>query len=296
MRVSEARDDLELTLGEGGAIEGRVLVAPGVDPAGTVVGFHRGDGEPRTVRVGADGRYRLDGLAVGPWEVTRRGEELDPARSSTTFASGPPQRPAFNCEVREGETTTFDLDLRDAPPCVVKGRLTVPGVDLSGWTASLVTASIALQDDLVASGLLAADGSFELTKDLPGRYRLLLQAPPAGSGRLEVDEVLELAPGENPWSLALAFGSVDGSGAPTGAGAEEVLEYTWQAAPAGRELKVSQRIVVGDGGRFALPFVPAGEGKVAKYRAPDPGEHWGEWIELARFDVGAGEALALPLP
>jgi RNA polymerase sigma-70 factor (ECF subfamily) len=47
--------ELELTLVQGGAIEGRARTAPGVDPTGLLLAFHRGDGDIETVRLGPDG-------------------------------------------------------------------------------------------------------------------------------------------------------------------------------------------------------------------------------------------------
>src|SRR5690606_27515975 len=116
---------LDVRLGEGGVLEGRVLPPPGRSAAGTIVGISRGDGYARTVRVGADGRFLFDRLIPGRYHVVRHDRELrsGPPRSFGTFGtfgtSGIGELP-WSCEVFDGRTTRHDLDLST---CVVRGRL-----------------------------------------------------------------------------------------------------------------------------------------------------------------------------
>jgi hypothetical protein len=50
--------DLDFELLRGGTIEGTVRVAPGLDPAGVIVGANRFDAHPRTQRADEQGRFR----------------------------------------------------------------------------------------------------------------------------------------------------------------------------------------------------------------------------------------------
>jgi RNA polymerase sigma-70 factor (ECF subfamily) len=102
--------DLELELTRGGSIEGRVLLPDGRDGEGTIVGVNHGDGAPRTLRAGAQGRFRFDGLAPGRWQVLAAESEIRPNYTfSTSVAATEPIE--WSCEVVAGRTTSFDLDL-----------------------------------------------------------------------------------------------------------------------------------------------------------------------------------------
>ena len=53
----------------GGAISGRVMRAEGGPAEGAVVSVARGGVQMQQVTVGADGAFRLSGLAAGPWDL-----------------------------------------------------------------------------------------------------------------------------------------------------------------------------------------------------------------------------------
>ena len=93
-----------------GEIEGRVVFSDGRDAAGVIVGLHRGDNGPRTQRAGPDGRFRFEGLTPGPYEVLQMEQEIDPY-TTTASSGGPAYEVEWSCEVFEGRTTRFDLEL-----------------------------------------------------------------------------------------------------------------------------------------------------------------------------------------
>ncbi|HVS19821.1 MAG TPA: carboxypeptidase-like regulatory domain-containing protein [Planctomycetota bacterium] len=101
---------LELALGRGGAIEGRVLVPAGESAAGRVVGAHRGDGRAISTRASEDGTYRFDGLMPGHWHVFPLAEEYRPHEGTYSSTSSSEPLP-WSCRVEEGRTTRFDLQL-----------------------------------------------------------------------------------------------------------------------------------------------------------------------------------------
>ncbi|NUP94709.1 MAG: hypothetical protein HUU28_00955 [Planctomycetaceae bacterium] len=101
---------LAFELVRGGLIEGIVILPDGKDAEGTIVGISRCDGFPRTQRAGAGGRFRFEGLTPGNWQVLHRTQEIDPDSTSSTMSTG--SKPIeWSCEVRDGRTTRFDLDL-----------------------------------------------------------------------------------------------------------------------------------------------------------------------------------------
>src|SRR5262249_16956395 len=121
---------------DGGAIEGHVLVAQGKEASGVIVAANRGDGRARTTRSGADGAFHFDGLTPGRWNVTRAQAEISPNRSTTSSWDGETKdvEPPWDCVVDEGRTTRFDVDVRDAAPCVVIGHVEVNHAPATGWS------------------------------------------------------------------------------------------------------------------------------------------------------------------
>ncbi|MBL8803083.1 MAG: sigma-70 family RNA polymerase sigma factor [Planctomycetes bacterium] len=101
---------VEIELGRGGAIEGRVVRADGSAAEGAIVGLSCGDGFGFTLRAGPGGLYRAEGLTPGQWQVLPRSEELRP-ESSTLRQSDGGARIEWSCQVREGEVTRFDVQL-----------------------------------------------------------------------------------------------------------------------------------------------------------------------------------------
>lgn len=108
--VPDESTALEFALVRGGVIEGVVLLPGGVDAEGTILGLSRGDGFGRSYRAGPGGRYRFEGLTPGPWQVLELDREVDPQTGGTVrMRSSEPIE--WSCEVRDGRTTRFDLDL-----------------------------------------------------------------------------------------------------------------------------------------------------------------------------------------
>jgi hypothetical protein len=79
-------------------------------PKARSLGLSRGDGFGRSYRAGPAGRYRFEGLTPGSWQVLQLDREVDPQTGGTvrTRESEPIE---WSCEVSDGRTTRFDLDL-----------------------------------------------------------------------------------------------------------------------------------------------------------------------------------------
>ena len=97
-----------------GAIEGRVLANAGVKLRDLVVGAARGDGRPFSVRTDAEGRFRFETLSPGRWLLRIQREDIDPNGVTSELRDTPESDAPFpsSCEVRAGETTRADIDLR----------------------------------------------------------------------------------------------------------------------------------------------------------------------------------------
>jgi hypothetical protein len=117
--------DLDVVLRPGGTLTGTVTgIQPGVSADwlrenGPVVLAERRDLWPRTARVDADGKFRIEHLSPGPWHVflPRSGRQIE----GTDFGHGgsgggksEPEPPTeWNVEIREGGETSITLDVSD---------------------------------------------------------------------------------------------------------------------------------------------------------------------------------------
>ncbi len=276
--------ELEIVLVRGGAIEGRVIVAEGMEPEGIVLVFHRGDGRLRTLRTGR-GTYRIEGLTPGPWEVRAIEHELDPERSSTFFGSRSFASWQWSCEVIDGATTRHDVDLTEWAPGTLEGRFELVGHTTEGWSAALERHMTGGRHEVVGSSPLPADGRFQLGPARAGEYTLVLRGPSEASGRLELSESLSLVPGSNTWSLALQAGRLEGSGAfPSGA-RERFYEYRWERTLEGRKLSSLVRIIPSADGSFAISTIPSGPATIQRNDPPGAGQRMARWEVVAEFDV-----------
>lgn len=183
---------LELELRSAGALEGRVLVPPGKSSAGRIVGVSNGWAVAHTASADDEGAFRIEGLEPGRYQVR---ECLPPARSVETLGtwSSDTLEPVWDCEVRPGETTRFDLDLRGAEDFVLEGRLVLPA-GATGWRAELRRTS-GPQLSFPPTPL-GAEGEFRFALGRGGSVLLSVT-----DGEQSFGQELTLAPGRNPWTL-----------------------------------------------------------------------------------------------
>lgn len=259
-----ATEGVELFLSAGGALEGRVVLAGGADPTGSIVGVSRGDGQARTRRVGPDGGYRFEGLMPGPWLVSLREEEVFAGHTSisTSTQSEPP--PSFDdiewsCRVYEGETTTFDLRPDERQAHVLSGRLQVTGG--GAWSAALIPAGKFFGEGGNETAL-DPSGRFELSMAEPGEYQLILRGIFEESGEQYLIDTVSLSGSRTQWEYELETAALtvenlepwDGDGAPH-------LVHFWEGA---RELMCITLLEPDADGICRLEAVPIGAGKLVR--------------------------------
>lgn len=214
------REDVELdvTLDAGGTVTGHVLVPRGESPAGVEVRLSRGDMRVHEAVADAEGFYRIERLAPGPYMVlaertrssARRGGGSALGIERVTRAS---HEFSWRLEVRSGETTRFDVDLLALAPARLEGRFLVDGRPQTAAAARLLPRSEPWRARPFSAGehSLAADGSFRFEGRRPEPVWLVLES---SGGVLEGTTIvveLELEPGENRRDLALERGSVRGT-------------------------------------------------------------------------------------
>ena len=290
-------EDLEISLGHGGAIAGRVFVGPGENPAGLVVGVNHGDGNPETARTEGDGSFLFEGLTPGMWQVLLREEEIGTGGMAGIAMSpcvGFPEI-AWDCEVFEGQTTRFDLYTETAAPTTLVGELAIAGGGARGWLVSVLQVVRGKVERKQVS--VAADGSFRIEDIAPGYRELRLLGPDEDHGRLTFEEWLPLEPGEQAWSLRLEPAALTGLAPPSTEGSEVVVELVVHPAGAGEAhpgLEGRCRLVPDASGRFELPLVPAG---AVEIRRIDPeSASRSSWETVLELTLAPGETRHVILP
>jgi protocatechuate 3,4-dioxygenase beta subunit len=288
-------DGLEITITEGGAIEGRVIMPPGRNPAGIIIGLSRADGFGITRRVGPEGSYRFESLTPGPWNLKQCDREIDADGRSTSFRGGflsrAPKMP-WVCVVEEGKTTRYDLDLSDSKGFLLKGRLLLDGNPPKAWNAEIqaVKGMLFRATAIKPPNSLDFEGGFLLQADEPGVHHVCFTGSPGQGPALSIVDQVTLEAGENPWNLDLALGRVTIKNIPEPQGPGAQILYKWQGS--GR--LASYTLITPEAGRDALTLtVPAGRGWIMQVGVSLSG--MGEMKEepLRQVDLPAGGAVTV---
>jgi RNA polymerase sigma-70 factor (ECF subfamily) len=278
---------VEVRLGLGGNLEGRVLVPPGRSPDGTIVVVHRGDAYPRSVRVGADGTYLFERLMPGPW-ILQQHDHLVPADTGSSYGPGTSEF-RWNCTIEEGRTVTKDLDLTGSDVAVLRGHVSLgSAAGAAGWTAGLqppkdeipTTIPGAVVPSIPGAVTIGADGAFRLAAAAPGPWRVVLTSP---DGALCIFDTVDLREGETSWTMDLALGRVEGT--------VEASLGAWSCVWEGEGGRWALgEVSPGKDGRFSLPRMPAGHTRlvVHDYGDRSAGSDPRRWPARREFDVPAG--------
>ena len=167
-----AHEPVTIEMTKGGSIRGRLLVPDGEANHGRLIALSRLDGSPRVVRTNERGEFEASGLAPGGWLVETRDQEVRRSVSvSMRDEHGPP--PIWHCQVLDGQTTTFDLDLRSRSLTKISGRLTGAGQEFGAWTARLQALRHETGAAEIPAILVGGDGRFEFEVE-PGGWSLEL--------------------------------------------------------------------------------------------------------------------------
>lgn len=280
------REGLELELERAGSLAGFVRLAPGAEPRERLVAASSGWGFARTATLDEQGAYRIDDLAPGLYQV-RICEPPAASLQPLGLTSARAAEIEWDCQVRSGETTRFDLDLTGEGSVVLSGRLERPGSGVWIGEAMLFGADTPTGDRARprARSELGPEGRFELAVSRPGRYRLETRLGP-----LQLREELELFAGPNEWQHRIETGRLwlrasGGSAAPhlryvarAADGLECVVEYRWWSKQARDE-----------GLRFEVPIGP---GRLETASAEDPDV----WTLRRELTFEPGQELALDFP
>jgi hypothetical protein len=253
-----ATTGLEVALGAGGAIEGELITPGGADLGGRIIGISRADGFARTGRTDAQGRFRFERLTPGPWQVVACNAELSPDSTTTSSSTAPdgPDPLEWSCEVLEGRTTRFDLDLRTAGLVALEGSLAFSGTPPVGWEAVLERTGPDAKT--VAHDVLDSQGEFRLELSEPGSYKLSVRGTWKGTTTLVlVHQTIALDAGTHSWREDLPVGRLEVTAS---LALGEQLVYGWRRGD-GLSFGCS---LARDGAHYVLPCAPAGTGRLRR--------------------------------
>jgi hypothetical protein len=294
-----APQPVELRLGPGGAIAGRLVPPLGEDPTGRVIAVDRGDGKALRERVGPDGAYLFERLTPGPWRVLAVEEDpLRPVTQRSPATRSFEREVRWDCSVREGETTRFDLVEADPDAFTLQGSVSLTGVDPTGLLAWLCPLDLPLVEAFDnprrwPQSRPDAEGRFELGAPEPGAWRLVLKHATPNSEWVLIDEV-RLVGSRTAWELALPTGTVVVAGLAEGDPSEDVppLVYCWEDEAGRLYLRL---LAPGRDGTCTLDHVPAGTGRLVRpseelLLTPDA------WPLALAFEVPAGEQVRVAAP
>ena len=282
----EREQQVAVELDTGGTLAVRVRSAQGAAVAGRLVVVSRGDGRARTRRADERGELELPLLTPGPWWVALAEQEIDPRGGVRTFGTEPAREIPSNCRVQRGQVTTLDLWLEESGArCRLSGRLTLDGQPARGWQVALDRERTVVH----AGQAFDEPGAFRIAVEGPGTYRLRLMPGTADpSAMLAILETLELAEGDQQWSLELHTGQLVGSGLD---GTLDAL-HLFRIQRGTRELMVP--LVPDAGGSFHCALAPAGVGEIVRYDASSPVEEQRPLV-LGRAAVEPGRTTQVDL-
>ena len=272
VEVGEDSPSLQVVLRGGGAVEGRVLDAAGLPLSGAQVRFDkqaRRDRHRYQASSDADGRFELDGMALGSYQVT-----------ATRPGYGPTRLPD---EVTvDGAVDGIEIVLR--PGVEIVGR--VKGLDFEALAAVEVEA-----DD-------GRGGLYPAVVDYEGNYRVGDLAPGVWTvrgrlegGRRQVEARLAIAEGERQGHRDLEFGgglTLEGQVLLGG----EPLPRTWVALRGASE-EIERNVTSDYRGRFRFADLVVGAYRLSLSNSREMLVH-NEEIELVQdrhlvLDLAAAE-------
>lgn len=243
-------EELELRLPESGSLAGQLLLPPGCSPEGWTVWASDGLAGLASAPVSREGRFRLDHLHPGAWQM----RAFEPGRTCWIGEELTARAAAPDIEVVAGETTRHELRAGPRASARLRGRLWIDGQP-AGPCRVVATQTEQMQLTNHRTSL-DPDGLFELWLE-PGVETHLRITRATPEGTLALGERTTFVAGDNDWSLDLATAVLEAYVEP---GPDDLRgkRVTYESVVGSVTIECASR---GDeAGRFGPLLVPAGPG------------------------------------
>jgi len=272
-------EGLDIELVFGGSVEGVVTTSLGGSPEGFSVYASNGLGCERGCSVGPDGRYRIDHLAPGAWQV--RAFRFHRTASGTASEESA-EAVTFDVEVRDGATTHFDVTAVEHETALFDGQLVVHAQPVGWWSYQIFDGdSLQMEHELHVS----ADGHFHLRIGKFKNLRIKLSSADPRWHDVDIVDSIGVVSPSAMWRCELAFARVSGFSATL----READVYCIREDSSTRSLRA--RFSVDADGKFDA-LVPAGPVKLLRVNASDASS--GAELLTLNLAEGADEHIELP--
>ena len=280
----------DLVLGGGGAVQGRVLVAPGQSAAGVLVRVTSGDFQVHEAVTDAAGRYRIERLAPGSYmlEATHRRRGRSPGGMVGAVESEVTEEEfefdwAF--EVFEGRTTTHDVDIADQELGTVAGSLSVDGLAHAACLVRILPGDKAWHADPPSAQEIpmSVRGTFEFEARRTGWYWLVFTPSSEPLEGTVIVRRFELEKGTTRVDVELLSASLRGRVLGADAGSFAVVSGLSPELFAITRLPRAQ-------GSFRIASLPAGpQAKLVRRQSGAPTADPLAWRELESLPLPSGQ-------
>jgi len=264
-----AAQPLTLTLDRGATLNGRVVGLP-AEELGQVRVSASGRNSGSSAQTDAGGNFTLTGLPDGTVNVI-------------AYRQGMPMRqsPPKTVEVMNGNAPTVEIDF--SAGITIRGRVTRNGVAVSGGNVMFVPKERGAPYRL-AQGMIAADGTYEVSGAEPGDYDVRVNTMGAYNDAMPYTVVSNAV-----FDIDLKGASVHGVAldAATGAPLPDVRVYATPTTPG---LRAGRNAVSDSDGRFTLDTLPDGGFMVRGDR-----EHYATASQAITVSGGAAQPVELRL-
>lgn len=200
---SDVTYDVELP--GGGRLVGTVRDDARSKGAQRYVTASRGDGVDVSTLVGEAGEYAIEHLAPGAWWV--RVTDRDYTAVQVSRVNSRPETDNVETRIEDGATTKLDLRATITEPITLEGRVRVPGLEPTSWTATLVH-GVDRSGERIAVGV-AADGTYRLIAPETGANVLRLQSNGSEWRSDTIRCVLNLKDGVQRRDVEIATGTLN---------------------------------------------------------------------------------------
>ena len=230
----ERREELVLTLAEGGTIEGLVYDGQGNPAVGfVIVGFQMSDFRQFFSGTDGEGAFRVDHVTPGKYMLAAMDPSLDMQvdEDGIDMAALMAMWQTAQADVREGETTHVLIGAPPDEPVQVSGEVTLGGEPYAGALVHFLRPGKGLYEEMQGTSV-GDDGRYRIDLDGSGDYVVSIQTVTGVAGQQNsIEYAVEVPPGvsEATFDFRLPLGRISGrllgpDGSPAG-GARVTLTF-----------------------------------------------------------------------